>query len=83
MICFERCRSVALQAGMWLFEPVLQVIMGCLSHQGTWKVDAGVSFFSGDGISAQFPELVAGLTDLLLNYLSCCRKAELLPKLWS
>ena len=80
MIYFERCKSAAVQAGIWPFEAVLHVIMGCLSLQGTWRADAGVLFFSGGGIAAQFPELVAGLTDLSVNYLSYCRKAKLLPK---
>ena len=80
MICFERCGSAALQAGLWPVEPVLHVTVECFSLQGTWRVDAGLLFFPGGGIAAQFPELVAGLTDLSLNYLSRCRKAKLLPK---
>ena len=77
MICFERCGSAALQAGLWPFEPVLHVTVECFSLQGTWRVDAGLLFFPGGGIAAQFPELVARLMDLLRNHLSCCRKAEL------
>ena len=44
-----------------VFEPDLHVTVECFSLQGTWRVDAGLSFFPGGGFAAQFPELVAGL----------------------